>query len=474
MIKKIANTLLDISSEVILKRRQKLFKDLLDADKEGVVVNLVSLSLALKGNLDITLKDNISEKDTTFSSFFGLHTYYFMEGDFKKLRASVRTFPKNWQVIAQYVYGDKFKTSLRLEFLYDVLPTIYPLSHLANTFIEIPESVDKSSKYNVVMHDSVKTIHYPFKLYNVNSHIRKKGELKYYFKVGTEVETNIQVRSLKKYLEESFINKYQYGVVLLTSKKKGRNSPSHIQPLIMSEDITTLKELYRGSEVADYEQKVSFYADRTFKNTSKLVKVHYSRPAKCVTVHEIPSISGGVKDGNYLLHSGGFTRLTLNRETLFLKVVDYIFNDSYEPIGLKLKEGDNILEVNTEVSDSFVSRGIENTYVKVAKLIFADEVLETEFYSVLNTKYGECPLCGTVASLKNNGLCWRCSGKLFRMAVESGGHKNHTILADCHKVGFITTIYKYKVEFTETGINFEEYLEGWKGKQLYLPSDWWV
>jgi len=474
MIKKIANTLLAISSEVILKRRQKLFKDLLDEDKEGVITNLVSLSLALKGRVDVSIKDNISEKDTTFSSFLGEHTYYFLDGNFKKLRASVRTYPKEWQVIAQYVYGDRFKTSLRMEFLYTVLPTIHPLSKLTNTFINIPETIDKDNKRSIIMHDSVKSITYPFRLYNINSHIRKKGELKYYFKVGTEVHTNIQVRLLKRYLEDTFIDKYQYGVILAVSKKKGRNTPSHIQPLVMSEDISTLKELYRGSEEVDFTNKVSFYADRLFKNTSKYVKVHYSRPTICVSIHEIPSIGGGAKDGNYLLHSGGFTRLTIKRETLFLKVIDYIFNKDFEPIGLKLKEGDKILEVETNVTDSFVSKGIENTYVKVAKLLFNDTLLETEFYSVLNSNYGECPLCGTVSSLKKSGMCWRCSGKVFRLAVENGDKTTHTIMADCHKIGFTTTLYKYKVHFTDIGIKFEEYLEGWKGKQLYLPSDWWA
>jgi len=469
---KISKTLQKISTEPILKRRQHLLYSLIKSDNTDTVVKLISLSLSLKTKVDIMMRNNISDKDTNYSSFFGEQLHYYLSNDFKKLRTSVRTYPKEWQLLAQWVFGDKFKSSVRLDFLYEVMPKVYSLEELTSSFITIPEFIDNTR--SVVMHDNVEEIKVPFKFFKINSQVRAKCDIKYYYQVSGVVETNITSRVVKEYIANSLTGRSKFGAIFAISLSKNRKSPHHIQPLIMSEDVETLKAIYKGKGVDNFSEKVYFFTEKTFKNTSKFVKVHYNRPETLTSIHDIALVPAGVKKNNILIHDGGITKLDIVRDILYMKVVDYLLNEDYEPIGLKLKDGDIHIELLTNISDSFVEKGIDNTYIKVAKYSFKDEELTTEFISVLNSNYGECPMCGVVASLKKSGVCWRCNGKLFRIAVENGDKLEFLYNDNVHEVGFTTFVYKYEVEFTEFGLNYKECEWCWQGKQQYLPYDWWA
>lgn len=472
--------LIQINGEVIQKRRQNMFYKLVE-DYEGVVTGIVSLSLTLRGKIDITLKENLLEKYTPFSSFFGKLVYLYLNDEHTVLRKEVRAQPKEIQAIAQWVFGDKFKRSLGLEFIYSALPTIYSLEELSVDFIEVPDFVDlsTSSAKGVMLFESFEKISEPFYLVRLNKSVRGKGMVRYYFKHGSDVKTNVTSKLVKDYLEELFANEFKIGLILAVSSEKLGYHRWNMQPIILSEDITMLKKAYRGTSVhgMDFLQSLGMLNKR-FTNSDPRIKIYHARPTECDSILKLGSINGGLVKGNLLFHEEGIVTLNPKRKTKYYKIYDYIFNDDYEPIGLRLiNDSGDILNIPTKIDDDFISRGIVDSYAKVGVYTINDKEVKVDFYEMLSKRYSECAICGVVAGLKRSGLCWTCNTKLFRLAVANGDKPSFTtdkLLTRKSKVDFTTYAYKYEVVFTEKSMTFTECDWCWKGKEGYLPYDWWA
>ncbi len=473
----IAKILLEIGAEPIRKRRQNLFFSLYER-YEGVLHPLISLSLVLNANINITPKENFSEKYTSFSNFLGNLVYFFINDETQLLLKEIRKYPKDWQVIAQWVLGNKFKNTLSLEFIYTLIPSVLTLKELNTGFLEIPDFIDLKTKQEVIFSEEPEKLSYPFYFIRVSTKIRGRGQLRYYYKTGETIETNITSKAVRDYLADSLLGKFKVGVLLLTATEKVGSHKWNIQPIILSEDIDTLKNLYRGRGESEFVAQSRLMLGNIFKQTSNKVKVFNTKPILCNSVHDLPSLNSGLVPKNLLLHKFGITNLSFQVEKRYYKVFDYLFNDDFEPIGLKLLDDNkDIVEVEAKIDDAFVERGIENAYAKIAVYKFEDEVLQTTFNQLLNKHYGECAACGVIAHLKKSGLCFACQGKLFREAVENGDKLEFVsdkLLTKYTKIGFITFLYKYEIEFTEKGMYFKECDWCWRGKQQYLPYDWWA
>jgi hypothetical protein len=477
-MKEIADKLLEISSEPVRKRRQTLFYSIYEK-YEGVLHPIISLSLVLKGSINVTPKENFSEKYTSFSNFLGKLVYFYINDEKQLLIKEIKRSPKDWQVIAQWIFSDKFRTALTSEYLFTILPNVLTLEELNNGFIKIPEYVDtKNSRHTVVLSDEPEKISYPFYFVRISTKIRQRGTLRYWYKDGEDIITNVTSKVVKDYLEDTFLGKFKIGVILVTATEKLGSHKWNIQPIIVSEDVDMLKKLYKGHGSEDFAENSRLMLYKTFKNSSNLIKVHHTKPILCNTIHDLGKLNGGLVNNNILLHKEGFSKLNYKVNNKYYKVYDYLFNDDFEPIGLKLLDNNgDIVEVTTKITDEFVERGIEGVYAKVGVYTLEDETLKTEFLQLMNKRYSECAICGMIASLKKTGICWQCSGRLFRLAVSNGDKiefEDNKLMTTKTKIGFTTFIYKYEVGFTETTMKFKECEWCWKGKEQYLPYDWWA
>jgi hypothetical protein len=477
-MKEIADKLLEISAEPVRKRRQTVFFQLYEK-YEGVLHPIISLSLVLKGNINITLKENLSEKYTSFSDFLGKLVYFYINDEKQLLIKEIRRSPKDWQVIAQWVFSDKFRTTLTSEYIFTILPNVLTLEELNTGFIKIPEYVDtKNNRHTVIFSEEPEKISYPFYFVRINSKIRGRGILRYWYKEGEDIITNVTSKVVRDYLEDTFLGKFKIGVILLTATEKLGSHKWNIQPIMVSEDIDMLKRLYKGSGDGDFEANSRFMLHNIFKQNSIAVKIYLTKPILCNTIHDLGKLNGGLINNNLLLHKNGFTKLHFKVRKRYYKVYDYLFNDDFEPIGLKLLDSNgDVIEIHTKITDEFVEKGIDGAYAKVGVYLIEDEVLSTEFYQLMSKRYGECAICGIVASLKKTEICWTCSGRLFRLAVENGDKtefESSKLISSKTKTGFTTFVYKYEVDFTETTMKFRECEWCWKGKEQYLPYDWWA
>ena len=474
----IGKELIKISGEPIKKRRQTLFYSLVQ-EHEGVMVGLVSLSLALKGSIELRIIENFSEKYTSFSNFFGELVYLFLNDEIPTLKKRIRTQPKEIQVIAQWVFGDRFKTMLELEYLYTVLPRVLSLEELSVGFIQIPDFMELGSKAKGVMvFGTYEKLSTPFYLIRLNSKIRSRGKIRYYIKEGEDVYTNVTSKAVKDYLSRSLKNKFKVGVILGVVTEKLGSHKWNIQPFYMSEDIDIVKKAYRGSQVRETGLLQSLdMLNKVFPNSDKAINVYHTKPVLCNSVKDLAETRGGLVKGNLLIHDEGIVKLEPKKLNKYYKVYDYLFNEEFEPIGLKLLDEDgNIIEIETHISDDFIDKGIEKAYAKVGIYSIDGTDVKMEFYELLSKYYGECALCGIIAGLKKSGLCWRCNGAVFRIAVENGDKiefETSQLISEKSKTGFTIFSYKYEVEITETALKFKECDWCWTGKQGYLPYDWW-
>ncbi len=229
-------------------------------------------------------------------------------------------------------------------------------------------------------------------------------------------------------------------------------------------------KLYTGKIEDAYSGNIKFTNINMFNNTSNVI-IRKAYPHLVNTLEELSDIPKAVTQKNLILHKFGIFKIKPKVYVHNYKILDYWLDDNFEPIGFIL---DSNIQIPCTVTDTMLSRGLKDLYVSVGEVTFNGGVLDRTFRKFLGSSYGSCAKCGSVVSLKKTGVCYRCSGRLFRWAVEASSATEevviHTDVADTSYTGYF---YTRKVTFSDGKITFSPCEGCWKGKQGFLPYDFW-
>lgn len=470
-LRKVAEVFADISSEVILKRRQNLFISLYNLDNKfkAFLSNTVALSLALNTDFDISPKATINNAPEPFSEALGKVIYFVLEGDIKKTRRELHKLPSYLQIIISFIVSKKLVKQLTHEYLFNILDSLEPYSKLLTTFVKLPESEPEVNLEKVVSFSRNSEVATPFYIMKRTKLHTNQGKLYYLTNNGGTISSNITNKMVKQYFSKySRLTKYGVIISMVFNRKKSR--VKHVQVLYFTRDISTLKGIYTGKSSELSKPSVDFWAN--FRTPLPTIDVSFKTP-NYVTDIDVGDIKL-YKGGNIILHSGGISTISDKSYTVKAKVVDYLIDeDTYEPLGFRVKTDTGIYDVKCNIVEDTLDRGINDLYINVKQTEFMGKVAKTEFSSILSNRYRTCALCGETKRLLTEHLCFECNATLYKVAVSSNMKMFEFDKIPPAISGVTMKIYKFDVVFSEVSVGFSENLGLVKGKQLRLPYNWW-
>ncbi len=467
----IASVFQDISGEVILKRRQKYFSELYNLDEEHktFLTQLASLSIALNYSQDLGPKISINIAQIPFSEALGRVLYFLLEDDLVKTRRELHKLPHYLQIIISFTITKKLIMQLTQEFLLNILDNFYTLPELLSIFVILPEKVEEHFLEKTVSFSSSEEVSYPFFITKRPKSQRNNGKLYYLVKTPKGVTTNITNKMVKDYLVK-YCNLSQYGIIisLVFSKKKSR--VKYVQVVLFDEDYQNIKDYYVGK--GKYIPKLMDFKTH-FKKPPATIEVSSKGCDLITSPEELSKETWRLLNGNLLLYPTGISMLENKAYRVRGKVVDWLLDDNYEPLGYKVLVGGTIHDVRCTITSEDIDKGIEGLYLNLKETKFMGNTIKMEYFAKLSHKFRECALCGNVESLISKYLCYTCHTRLFKVASASTLKLFEYDKIKPFKAGVEFPMYKYTVKFSEVSIAFTENLELVKGKQLRLPYNWW-
>ena len=472
-LRNIAEVFSKISGEVILKRRQTLFLSLynLDDRHKSFLINTISLSLALKTHLDVSPRVTINNAYKPFSESIGKVLYYAFAEDFVGTRRELKKLPNYLQGICSFILGNKLILQLTHEFLFNMINQIQPYSKLVTEFITLPSEEPVENLEKLVSFSRNLDLKFPFKVLRRSKAHRTKGKLYYLTKSGEGVKTNISLKNVKDYLSTQ-CNLTEYGVIISLVYNKRKSRVRHIQIVALLDNPIELKKLYTGKTKSMVPTLDSFW--NYFSKPQKNLEVTVKQPVMVTSVVNMTTNPHLLDNGNIIIHDKGIALLDNKPKATRGRVIDWLLDDSYEPLGYKVKVDDKVIDVVCKITNEDLEDGIENTYLNLRQTMFLGEVIRTEYFGILSSKYGECALCGKVDRLISKYLCYTCHTTLYKVLASST--LSVIFLKEDkppHTQGVKFNMDKYECEFVDDGMRFRKNLDLVKGKQQRLIYNWW-
>ena len=469
----IADTFMEISGEVILKRRQGYFLDLymIDDEHKSFLRSLVSLSVSLNSSFDILPKININATDIPLSDALGRVFYYILEGNTKLAKKELHKLPHYLQVIISFVLTNKIISQVTHEFIFGLLEDLETMPQLLTGFVKLPESLGQDIFLEKdVCFSSSNELTLPFYIVKRAKAQRTRGKLFYITKDNMGVTSNIPNKLVKDYLaKQCKLHKYGLIISMVFNKKKSRIK--YVQVISFSEDSKAIKDYFKGKGDLNKVGKLKFWD--YFKEAPQTVEVMQKQPILIEDIVELIDNPYTLLNGNLSLHSNGISIIQNKSYKVKGKVVDWLLSQDYEPLGYKVLVDGVVYNVRCFISNEEVDEGIEELYLNLKQTKFMGKIVKMEFFAKLSNKYRQCALCGVVENLTHSGLCYPCFAKLLKVASSATLDRFEYDLVEPFKAGHTLSLHKYDLVFSEVSVGFTENLGLVKGRQLSLPYAWW-
>jgi hypothetical protein len=339
------------------------------------------------------------------------------------------------------------------------------MAYLLANFIELPESVvdtETSTSFGSLLINK-EPVDFPFYLLK----IRKWGRrmfLGYLLNEGGNITSNITSRAVRASLSKG--KEGDYGVVALIIRNKKGNKRYTVSPLLYGRS----EEIYRFIRGKGVKVEPLLNIPK-FKDTG-FVKFERKNPILVSNKEELIDSLKKVKNG-FIFSEKGISRVKLTHIKKIYKVVDYILNDYYEPIGLVYLVDGEEKEIYCNVNDDFLENGLKNSYIVVREYYYGDilvtsEVLSQEF----GIYYRKCVNCGEIKLISSGELCSVCYSKYLKFAKSHVEDKVETDVFSPKEHFSNARVDKYLVSYSGDKVVFEKNLEGLEGRQFALPFNY--
>lgn len=364
---------------------------------------------------------------------------------------------KWWAIILNKYLLKKFREDVLLK----QVDVYYKISDLL-PYVNLPDILETSNVFSIqsIKRKIIENIVFPFYLFKIPKHTAYK-QINYLIKKNDgSVISNITSGKIRQELLLKLTDT-SFGVIGVKLKQKNYRRKYNFMLCFYGSDYNNVLSIYKGKENTDIDltelNNLSYKSDLLIKPKPILIKnkedlINLLKKAK--------------HNKRYLvLSSQGVDVLKISIKYDYAKIIDYIYNEDYEAIGLKVSYKNKTYDIYFNVMETNYVEGIESKYVKIGISEYAGVVLNI-FYNAevkqWSKKYNSCVICGEVRSKHyKNGVCNSCNYKIEKFCNNlSGSHKEKC------SAKFDTLYYE---DYEVFGDGEFIYFNLLKGRQMKLP-----
>jgi len=352
-----------------------------------------------------------------FKKDFGLILYYYLNKDYKRIIKELKNFHYDIQFLFYACFTNYFTKKLGNDFILTNIKKYYSLSELIN-IVEFPiDNIDEIGEINI---KNKVLISYPLDLYRVPTGF-KFVKLAYFIKKNGKIVSNIKQQTIRQELNSLF-NLQNISVVGVLLKDKKYKKKYSFQAIYINKDVKQVSKLFKGKATVN---EIEIFL-QVFKQSKNII---YSKPfKKFESKNDLKEFLSKQKSKTkFILLSN--TILEFKPKVIYktAKIVDYIYNDVFDIIGLKVSLDNVIYDLKFNVENTDYIYSIEDRFVKVSVTMFEDEILKVAYNSSLplwHHKYSYCSVCGgNDYKHKVNGVCYSCYNWLNSFTKNLSGIK---------------------------------------------------
>jgi hypothetical protein len=397
--KAISSSLHEIITLPMLKIRQHKFNRLKEQYPEQMDY-LMSMMLELpKVNIPIPLYNQFDTFD--FKEEFGIVFFNILYE--RKFDNEYFTFPYEVQKLLRLLLSKHLISKLTENFILMSINHYYKLGELISE-VELPDVVYKSDiGLQGLKKERIRYTVFPLYVYLLTKRQKVKG-IRYMLKKDGKVISNIKSGVVREKLLKD--NKdTDFGIIGLQTSLKGYQRKYDFTPLYYSKDPDNVKLMYQNKETK-YHNEIELTKLETKKDLIKYIKKLKHKKKMVV------------------LSRNGVEFFDVDIRYVNAPVVDYLYNEYYDIVGLVVKYQDEYYNIKFNISETHYIDGIENKFLKVAVTYFHDLLVNVQFAGVIkkwDRYYDKCVICGLADSKHyRDGICYSCKYKLDKYSERVG------------------------------------------------------
>jgi hypothetical protein len=443
------------------------FIQFLEEDSELLSV-LSSFEIMNDYNFSCGLNPNRNQQQISIYEALGKVCYWLQEGDTTSARVEFKKLPIASQQVIKDIFNGVLVKHIGRDFILDTLPQLFEMKDIFAHFIKLPK------KLNNAYEDSIKGItrnfdlskaKLPAYLFTIPKTARKKNNLYYVIKTPNKLYSNLSSNLVRTYFKETFAND-NFGCIFVYSKTNKKRFGKQLIPLVVSDNPRTILKLYKGNREVDLNT-LSFNTKEFFMDfKSPYIDLKFPQHTKIETDDGLIKSLKHTKEQNYVLFSTGIIKLQFMYHEKIEKIYDYLLDEEYMPIGLRLENGE---EYKYRLTEEFVNDGIDNRYVTLVDKLFLGNKVSTQLKNINGLGLSKCPVCGEIVKHTVKGICTSCYKRLSSISKYS--IKTEMLIDTPCFSDIDITVGKYRVNGSQNGIKMVADYSLVKGKQLSLPFE---
>lgn len=449
-----------------LPKHSKNFFSIFYKEHQKFLDILISFELSHDYQISFTPTNNRNTEPIELFDAFAKVCYWLNEDNKKEAKAVFRTFPYDIQQVISSTFSRSLTNYLGKDFILDTIQNFFSVSELFVSEIKLPLRL--SSGYEEYLEglsrdSSIENYKLPAILLEIPKNLRKSSKMYYFVKDGNKVHSNINSNLVREVLKKNFLYA-SFGLIFLFSKRENKRYGKVLLPICYSNTPRKIIKLYRGGTEVSLSNYEFDLRDKFKDINEKYLTIKYPRVSTLENSIDLKSSLATSSQHNYIVFDTGIHKLKFKRVERYEKVSDFILDEEYIPIGVKLASGEEFM---VNISQAFLDGGIENRYVRLFDIKFAGETLKSELYDILGAGLFECKYCGKVTKANFKGFCHACYRNLKYLSDFSIVERKVYDVITTHM--FSTEIGKYRISSDKEKVTFDRDLSLVKGQQLLLP-----
>lgn len=360
---------------------------------------ILSLMYRYKGITPPSPRRETTKTNTdSWDVIFGMLIHHCEDGT-SKFKQYYLTLSYDWQVVLHAILSKRILRTVGDTTFLDSIETLHSKEALMG-MITLPSVLPYSYETQFIRKGTNK-VSFPISAYKVGKQVNI-SKLKFLVNYGTKTITNTRKTSSKKeILSNDGVGRV--GVIFTEHRVKGYKHRTTVCPLLKGQ-IDSILSLYKGKYYDNKNITIlpSMKYEGTFNSKEELGKF----------------IKTNYKKNFLFLSKEGLCNITTTDTYVELPCIDYILDDEYNAIGVKVKYNDEVYDVYFNIVDSQLNEGILGRFIRCNVRAIEGVIVEVKFNSVVNKwhkLYDSCLCCGTINTKHaKNGICSRCIRKFIK------------------------------------------------------------
>ncbi|MCI4435767.1 MAG: hypothetical protein JHC33_03005, partial [Ignisphaera sp.] len=435
------------------------------SENKEILEIILSLTIHSPINFNVSIVPNKNTDSLSVLDNIGKVYYWLQEDNLGAARAELKKMSVNHQQIIASIFNKSVVEKLGVEFLLNSLDNLYELSTLFSTYIKLPTHLDEYMEEHLEglsRSFDFSNAKFPAVLVNIPKSCRKKSRLYYIIKRGNSIKSNLSNKLVRDYFIKNF-HYNNFGCIFMFSKKANRRHGKQLVPICLSKDYKSTLNLYRGNtdvNLSDFDFSMKQYFPESEFN---YIEVRHTQNVVLNTTNDFSQVIPKILENNLLVFSNGLIKVLFRVENRVEKVLDYILDEDYMPIGLVLSTGEKFYR---NLDEDFIDKGLDNRFITVTDTKLGSNIVRSNISDVSGAGMFMCKCCGAITKTNLKSLCSPCY-TYFRTKAQYS-NKDFVLVKEV-KEDFSITLHKYEIVTGNGEVTFKLNYDLIKGKQMSLP-----